>query len=176
LFRGQFSPSKYASRNDFAALEMMDMTATCPNVFPVPSSALSTRAAGEGPQLTLVAGLFWALSAMSAAVVTMAVVWTLALMLEGGRNVVSNNAAAATVAAAVSVADSGIDNDPTGASRSDDAASSMLEKGKRNKNRTNNIGIQAFNAVLQLGVGYWLIASLLSCDVWGPSTCLIHLR
>ena len=45
----------------------------------------------------------------------------------------------------------------------------MLEKGKRNKNGTNNIGIQAFDAILQLGVGYWLIAQLLSHDVWGRS-------
>jgi hypothetical protein len=33
-----------------------------------------------------------------------------------------------------------------------------LEKGKRNKNGTKDIGIQAFNAILQLGVGYQLIA------------------
>ena len=31
-------------------------------------------------------------------------------------------------------------------------ASSMLEKGKRNKNGTKDIGIQAFDAILQLGV------------------------
>ena len=87
-----------------------------------------------------------------------AVAEMLMLMLEGGRDVVSNDAAAATVTAAVSVADGGIDDDPTGAARSDDAASRMLQKGKRNKNKTNNIGIQAFNAILQLGVGYQLIA------------------
>jgi len=29
----------------------------------------------------------------------------------------------------------------------------MLEKGKHNKNGTENIGIQAFNAILQIGVG-----------------------
>ena len=51
----------------------------------------------------------------------------------------------------------------------DDATSSMLEEEKRNKNETHDIGIQAFYAVLQLGEGYWLIALLLSCDVWGPS-------
>jgi hypothetical protein len=34
----------------------------------------------------------------------------------------------------------------------------MLEKGKRNKNGTKDIGIQAFYAILQLGVGYRLIA------------------
>ena len=45
----------------------------------------------------------------------------------------------------------------------------MLEKGKGNKNGTKDIGIQAFNAVLKLGVGYWLIALLLSRDVLGPS-------
>ena len=95
---------------------------------------------------------------------------TSALMLKGGRNVVSKDAAAATVTAAVSVADSGIDDDPTGAARSDDAASSMLEKGKRNKNGTNNIGIQAFDAILQLGLGYRLIAQLLSHDMWGRSS------
>ena len=72
--------------------------------------------------------------------------------------------------AAGSVADNGIDDDHTAAARSDeDAASSMLEKGKRNKNETKNIGIQGFDVILQLGVGYWLIAQLLSHDVWGPS-------
>jgi hypothetical protein len=34
----------------------------------------------------------------------------------------------------------------------------MLEKGKCNKNGTKDIGIQAFDAVLQLGVGFRLIA------------------
>ena len=88
-------------------------------------------------------------------------------MLEGGRDVVSDDAAAATVTAAGSVADGGIDDDPTAAARSDeDAASSMLEKGKRNKNGTKNIGIQGFDVIL-LGVGYRLIAQLLSHDVWG---------
>jgi hypothetical protein len=42
----------------------------------------------------------------------------------------------------------------------DDATSSMLEEEKRNKNVTNDIGIQAFYAVLQLGEGYQLIALL----------------
>ena len=41
----------------------------------------------------------------------------------------------------------------------------MLEKGKRNKNGTKDIGIQAFDAILQLGVGYLLIDLLLSRDV-----------
>jgi hypothetical protein len=42
------------------------------------------------------------------------------------------------------MADGGIDvDDPSAAARSDDAASSMLEKGKRNKNGTKDIGIQA---------------------------------
>jgi len=63
----------------------------------------------------------------------------------------------------------GIDDEPTAAARSDDAASSMLEKGNRNKNETKNIGIQGFDALLQLGVGYRLIAQLLSHDVWGRS-------
>jgi hypothetical protein len=48
---------------------------------------------------------------------------------------------------------------PTAAARSDDAASSiMLEKGKRDKNRTKDIDIQACDAILQLGVGCRLIA------------------
>ena len=73
--------------------------------------------------------------------------------LEGGRVVVSD--AAATVMAAGSVADGGIDaDDPAAAAISaDNAASSMLEKGKRNKNGTEDIDIQAFDAVLQLDVG-----------------------
>ena len=46
--------------------------------------------------------------------------------------------------AARSVADDGIDvDDPTAATISDDAASSMLEKGSCNKNGTKDIGIQA---------------------------------
>jgi hypothetical protein len=78
--------------------------------------------------------------------------------LEGGR-VFASDDASATVTAARSVANGGIDdNDPAAATRSDDAASSMLEKGKRNKNGTKDIGIQAFYAILQLGVGYRLIA------------------
>ena len=51
----------------------------------------------------------------------------------------------------------------------DDAASSMLDKEKGNKNETNDIGIQAFYVVSQLGVGYRLIALLLPFDVLGPS-------
>ncbi len=52
--------------------------------------------------------------------------------------------ATAMVTAARSVADGGIDNiDPAVATRSDDAASSMLEKGKGNKNGSEDIGIQA---------------------------------
>ena len=88
---------------------------------------------------------------------------------EGGRAVVSN-AAAATVTAAWSVADGGIEDrwsaPPTSIPH---AESSMLEKGKRNKNKTKNIGIQGFDVILQLGVGYRLIAQLLSHDVWGRS-------
>jgi hypothetical protein len=34
----------------------------------------------------------------------------------------------------------------------------MLEKGKHNKNETKDIGIQAFDGILQLGVGCQLIA------------------
>jgi hypothetical protein len=42
------------------------------------------------------------------------------------------------------VAEGGIDvDDSAAAARSDDAASSMLEKGKRNKNGNKDIGIQA---------------------------------
>jgi hypothetical protein len=70
--------------------------------------------------------------------------------LEGGRVVVSD-AAAATVTAAGSVADGGIDGPPP--RRVSHAASSMLKKGKRNKNGTKDIGIQAFDAILQLGMG-----------------------
>ena len=63
------------------------------------------------------------------------------------------------VMAARSVADDGIHvDDPAGAATiSDDAASSMLEKGKRNKNGTEDIGFQAFNTILQLGVGFRLM-------------------
>jgi hypothetical protein len=64
--------------------------------------------------------------------------------LEGGR-VFASDDAAATVTAAGSMANGGIDDDdPAAAAMSaDDAASSMLEKGKRNKNGTEDIGIQA---------------------------------
>ena len=52
--------------------------------------------------------------------------------------------ATATVTAARSVINDGLDiDDPTAATRSDDAASSMLEKGKPDKNGTKDIGIQA---------------------------------
>jgi hypothetical protein len=97
--------------------------------------------------------------ATSAAAVT-AVAVTSTPTLEGGR-VFASDDAAATVTAARTVADGGIDDDdPAAATRSDDAASSMLEKGKRIKNGTKDIGIQAFDAILQLqlGVGYRLIA------------------
>jgi hypothetical protein len=82
--------------------------------------------------------------AKSAAIV-MAVVGTSTSTLEGGHMVVSDNAAAVTVTAAGSVADGGIDIDvPAAAAMSaDDAASSMLEKGKDNKHGTKDIGIQA---------------------------------
>ena len=57
-----------------------------------------------------------------------------------------------------SVAGDGIDDDdPEVATRSDDAASSMQEKGNHNKNGTEDVGIQAFDAILQLGVGYRLM-------------------
>ena len=55
-------------------------------------------------------------------------------------------------------ADDGIElDDPETAAVSDDAASSKLEKGNCNKNGTKEIGIQAFDAVLQLGVDYQLM-------------------
>jgi hypothetical protein len=65
-------------------------------------------------------------------------------MLEGGCMFASGNDAA-TVTAAGPVANSGIDVDKTAAAAmsADDAASSMLEKGKHNKNGTKDIGIQA---------------------------------
>jgi hypothetical protein len=75
--------------------------------------------------------------------------------LEGG-SVFASNDAAATVTAARTVADSGIDGPPPQRISPHDA--SMLEKVNRNKNGTNDIGIQAFDAILQLGVGYCLIA------------------
>ena len=65
--------------------------------------------------------------------------------------------AAATVTAARTVADGGIYGPPP-RPVSPHAASSMLEKWNRNKNGTKDIGIQAFDAILQLGVGYRLIA------------------
>ena len=99
--------------------------------------------------------------------------------LEGGC-VFASDDAAATVTAARTVADGGIDDDdPAAAAMSMsayDAASSMLEKGKRNKIGTKDIGIQAFDAILQLGVGCRSMVLLLSCELWGPKTCLIHLR
>jgi hypothetical protein len=63
---------------------------------------------------------------------------------KGGRVFASGNATV-TVTAAGPVANGGIDVDnPAAAAMSaDDAASSMLEKGKHNKNRTKDIGIQA---------------------------------
>jgi hypothetical protein len=76
--------------------------------------------------------------------VVMAVAGMLMSMLEGGCVVVSDNPAV-TVMAAGSVADSGLDedNDPAAPTISEVAASSMLEKGKDNKNGLEDIGIQA---------------------------------
>jgi hypothetical protein len=76
--------------------------------------------------------------------------------LERGR-VFASDDAAATVTAARTVADGGIYGPPP-RPVSPHAASSMLEKWNRNKNGTKDIGIQAFDAILQLGVGYRLIA------------------
>jgi hypothetical protein len=95
--------------------------------------------------------------------------------LEGGRVVVSD-AAAATVTTGVAVGAAIAIDGPPPRQVSPHDASSMLEKGKRNKNETKNIDIQGFDVILQLGVGYRLIAQLLSSDVCGPSICLIHLR
>ncbi len=85
---------------------------------------------------------------------------------------------AATVMAAGSVANSGLDkdDDPAAPTISEAAAFSMLEKGMRNKSETKDIDIQAFYVILQLGMGCGLIAQLLPHDVGGPSTCLIHLH
>jgi hypothetical protein len=63
--------------------------------------------------------------------------------LKGGRMFAYRDAAA-TVMAAGPVADGGIEvgNPAAAAMSADDAASSMLEKGKHNKNGTKDIGIQ----------------------------------
>jgi hypothetical protein len=94
--------------------------------------------------LTLPEKLWWVSLATLAAVVT-ALAGTLTSMLEGERVVVSKDPAA-TVMAAGSVTDNGLDedNDPTAPAISEAAASSMLEKGKRNKSGTKDIDIQAF--------------------------------
>jgi hypothetical protein len=76
----------------------------------------------------------------SAAIVT-AVAVTSTLTLEGGHVLASDNAAA-TVTAARTVADGGIDGPPP-RRVSPYAASSMLVKGNCNKNGTKDIGIQA---------------------------------
>ena len=90
-----------------------------------------------------------------AAIVVTAVAVTSTPTLEGGRIVVSD-AAAATVKTGVAVG-AAIDGLPPRRVSPHDA-SSMLEKGKCNKNGTENIGIQAFDAILQLSVGYRLMA------------------
>jgi len=77
--------------------------------------------------------------------------------LEGGRVVVSD-AAAATVTTGVAVGAAIAIDGPPPRRVSPHDASSMLEKGKCNKNGTENIGIQAFDAILQLSVGYRLMA------------------
>ena len=69
----------------------------------------------------------------------------------------ASNDAAAMVTAARSVADDGIVGPPPRQVSPHDT-SSMLGKEKRNKNGTENIDIQAFEAILQLGVGYRLMA------------------
>ena len=91
----------------------------------------------------MAAKLWRVLLATLAAVVT-AVAGPTTLMLKGGRVVVSNNPAV-TVKAARSVADRGLDedNDPAAPAISEATASSMLEKGKGNKNGSEDIGIQA---------------------------------
>ncbi len=82
----------------------------------------------------------WRVSSATLAAVVTAVVGTSMPTLEGGR-VFASKDATAMVTAARSVADGGIDiDDPAAATRSDDAASSMLEKGKGNKNGSEYIG------------------------------------
>ena len=39
LLRGHLTPSKYACKDDFAAFEMTDTTATCTGMFPAPPSS-----------------------------------------------------------------------------------------------------------------------------------------
>jgi hypothetical protein len=96
------------------------------------------------------------LATLAAIVVTaVAVAVTSTPTLEGGPIVVFN-AAAATVKTGVAVG-AAIDGPPPRRVSPHDA-SSMLEKGKCNKNGTENIGIQAFDAILQLSVGYRLMA------------------
>jgi hypothetical protein len=92
----------------------------------------------------------------TSAVVVTAVVVRSTPTLEGGR-VFASDAAVSTMTAARSVADGGIDGLPP-RRVSPHAASSMLEIGKHNNNGTENIDIQAFDAILQIGVGYNLIA------------------
>jgi hypothetical protein len=107
----------------------------------------------------MLAEKLWRVLSATLAAIMAAVAGTLTLMLKGGHVVVFGNPAA-TLMAAGSVADSGIDkdNDPTAPAISEAAASSMLEKGKCNKSGTKDIDIQAFYVILQLGVGYCLIA------------------
>ena len=93
---------------------------------------------------------------MSEAVVT-AVAVTSTPTLEGGRVVVSD-AAAATVTTGVAVGAAIAIDGPPPRQVSPHDASSMLEKRKYNKDRTENIDIQAFDAILQLGVRYRLMA------------------
>jgi hypothetical protein len=72
----------------------------------------------------------------------MAVAVMLTLTLEGGHVFASDNVAATVTTAARTVADGVIDGPPP-LRVSPHAASSMLEKGNRNKNGTKDIGIQA---------------------------------
>jgi hypothetical protein len=72
----------------------------------------------------------------------MALAVTSTLTLEGGHVFASDNVAATVTTTARTVADGGIDGPPP-RRVSPHAASSMLEKGNRNKNGTKNIGIQA---------------------------------
>ncbi len=85
----------------------------------------------------------WRVSSATLAAVVTAVAGTSKSMLEGGCVVVSNEPVV-TVMAAGSMADSRLDkdDDPAAPAISEAAASSILEKGKRNKSRTKDIGIQ----------------------------------
>ncbi len=114
-----------------------------PVVVPRPLFHIPARIHRRGAAID-VGGKLWRVSSATSAAIVMAVAGTLTSMLEGGRVVVSDNPAARVMAAG-SVADSRLDedDDPAAPAISEAAASSMLEKGKRNKSGTKDIGSQA---------------------------------